>query len=49
MGRAVNSICLGTVVGKEGLVTYGTDILVDEEGEITNINWLSYRRINHVW
>ena len=49
MGRAVNSIHLGTVAGKEGSVTYGTDILVDEHGEVITINWISCHRITNVW
>jgi len=49
MEKRLNSMHLGTTADKEGSMTYGTDILVDEEGNVTTVNWISCHRISYVW
>ena len=49
MATRLNSIHLGTVTNKEGSMVYGTDVLVDEEGNVKTVNWITCRRLSYVW
>ena len=49
MEKRLNSMHLGTIADKEGSVIYGTDVLVDEEGNVKTVNWISCHRISYVW